>query len=94
MIENTNEVLGIIESKILITNRTRKEATELIKLIKDLDQQLKFKLLPLDNEILDRSVNGKLTEAFVIQVGETKLSMEKKVRKSYSLLAIIKTLLT
>ena len=94
MIENTNEVLGIIESKSLITNRTQKEATDLTKLIKDLDQQVKFKLLPLDHEILDRSAKRKLTEAFVIQVGETKLSMEKKVQKSYSLLAIIKTLLT
>ena len=94
MIENTNEVLGIIEAKSLITNRTRKEAIELAKLIRELEQQVKFKLLPLDHEILNRSAKGNLNESFVIQVGETKLEMEKKIQDAYALLSKIKTLLT
>ena len=91
MIENTNEVLGILDSETLSIRRTRKEVRALKSHIVELDNRLKFELLPLDHEILDRARSRSIDEAFLQQVGETKLSMERQVRECYSLVAQIKT---
>lgn len=91
MIENTNEVIGIVESQSLITEDTEKYAAKLAEIIRELDAFVKFKLLSLDHEILDRSAKGILNEAFVKEVGDTKLCYEAKVQMAYSLIAKIKT---
>jgi len=91
MIENTNEVLGILDSKTLRVRNARNEVDVLKSIIVELNNRLKFELLPLDHEILKRAQTQRIDEAFIRQVGETKLSMEAQVRECYSLLAKIKT---
>lgn len=91
MIENTNEVLGILDSESLVTKKTTELAHELTKTVQELDHEVKHTLLPLDHEILDRNIKGMLTLDFVRYVGETKISLEKKVQKAYSLISKIKT---
>ncbi len=91
MSENTNEILGIVESDALITERDKESGLELSELVKEIDQLVKYRLLPLDHEILDRARLGNLSEAFVREVGEFKLTLESKVRRANSLLANIRT---
>ena len=91
MIENTNEVLGILDSETLSIRQTRKEVRALKLHIMELDNRLKYELLPLEHEILDRARSQSIDEAFLRRVGETKLSMERQVRECYSLIAKIKT---
>jgi hypothetical protein len=94
MIENTNEVLGILESGSLITKATKELAEELSRIIRELDIEIKYTLLPLDHEILDRGARGAINEGFVRRVGETKLKLEHKVQRAYLLIAKIKTQLS
>ena len=94
MIENTNEVLGIAQSESLLTSPTKSDARELSEIIQELDHDVKHTLLPLDHDILDRSAKGMLVESYIVEVGETKLALEKKVQRAYALIARIKTSLT
>ena len=84
-------MIGILESESLITSRTKEHGAELSQSIRELDEFVKFRLLPLDHEILDRFAKGTFNEAFVIEVGETKMEYESKVQTAYSLVAKIKT---
>ena len=94
MIENTNEVLGILDSESLSTGRTKSSAKRLAALISDLDRQVKRELLPLDDEILDRSAQKRISYDFVLRVGNLKSSIDSKVKEAYGLMARIKTALT
>ena len=94
MIENTNEVLGILQSKSIETGRTRASSQQLVALIRDLDHQVKYELLPLNGEILDRSAAERLTQEFVLKIGNLKMDIDSKVQKAYELIAIVKTRLT
>jgi hypothetical protein len=87
MIENTNQLLGILDSESLVTRRTRKDAHALASLLRALDNDIKYVLLPLDHELLDRSLRHILDEGFIKKVGETKLRLEKDVQTAYSLVA-------
>jgi len=60
MTEHTNEVLGILRSKGLSTWRTKRDTKALAQLIENLDGSVKFELIPLDLEILDRGQNQTL----------------------------------
>lgn len=90
MSENTNEILGIVESDALITKHDQKSGPEMSKIVKEIDELVKYHLLPLDHEILDRASQGTLSEPFVREIGEFKLRLEKKVRRAHSLLANIR----
>ena len=94
MIENTNEVLGILESESIETSRTRVNAQQMAELIRDLDRQVKYELLPLNGEILDRSATKLLTEDFVLRIGNLKMDIDSRVQKAYELVALINTRLT
>jgi len=94
MIENTNQVLGILNSGSLSTGSTRGIAEQLATLILELDRQVKHELLPLDGEILDRSAQKQLSHEFVLRVGNLKTAIDSKVQRSYELLARVKTALT
>ena len=94
MIENTNEVLGILASNSLSTGKTKSSAEQLASLISDLDLQVKHELLPIDGEILDRSAQKRLLRDFVLKVGSMKQTIDSKVQKAYELMAQIKTALT
>jgi ribonuclease HII len=72
MSENTNVVIGILDSKGLQTKRTKNLAAELEKIIRSLDEAIKFHLLPLENEIVSRANTHTLTEEFMLQALNTK----------------------
>jgi hypothetical protein len=91
MSENSNAVLGIVDSDALMTKNDQESGLELAKVIKDIDDLVKYRLLPLDHEILDRASQGPLPESFAKEVGEFKLQLERKVRRAHSLLASIKS---
>lgn len=91
MSENSNAVLGIVDSDALMTKNDQESGLELAKVIKDIDGLVKYRLLPLDHEILDRASQGPLPESFAKEVGEFKLQLERKVRRAHSLLARIKS---
>lgn len=94
MIENTNEVLGILKSESIETRRSKASAQQLAELVRDLDRQVKYELLPLNGEILDRSAAKRLTQDFVLRIGNLKKDVDSKVQKAYELIALIKTKLT
>jgi hypothetical protein len=91
MIEKTNEVLGILESESLKIRQTKKDVKELRSLIENLDNRVKYELLPLDHEILNRATTQSLDEAFVLKVGEFKFSLERQIKQTYSLISRIET---
>jgi hypothetical protein len=94
MIENTNQILGILDSKSLVTNPTRKDVETLASLLRILNNNIRYTLLPLDHEILDRSLKRTLDEAFVKKVEDTVLSFQRDVQTGYSLIARIASQLT
>jgi len=94
MIERTNVVLGILQSNSLRTGQTKKLAKQLADTITVLDNKIKYVLLPLDDEVLSRSLRRTITREFLIQTGETKLKLESDVQQAYSLIAQLKTALT
>jgi len=55
MSENTNAVLGILDSKSLQTRSTKRLTNELEMVISRLDQAIKFQLLPMESEIISRA---------------------------------------
>lgn len=92
--EKTNLVLGILQSKSLKTRRTNKLARQLSETIAKLDGLIKFQLLPLDNDILDRARIGALTPDYITHIGKLKLQLDSLVQTAHSLIAKMKTSLT
>jgi hypothetical protein len=85
MIEKSNIVYGVLQSNSLRTWQTRKSAKELTETIKLLDGIIKTRLLPMENEIHERSREGILTPEFITQVGQMKLEIDSLVQKTHSL---------
>jgi len=94
MSENTNLVIGILDSKGLQTKRTKKLASELEKTIKNLDQAIKYHLLPLENEIVSRANASTLTKEFMVQALHLKLQIDSDLQKAYKLISNLKTSFT
>lgn len=94
MSENTNKVIGILDSKGLQTRNTKKLSTELEKSIKSLDQAIKFHLLPLENEIVSRANSNTLNEEFMLQALQLKSAIDLDLQKSYKLISKLKTSFT
>ncbi len=94
MTENTNQVLGILSSKILYTAQTGKIAKEMEATIKLIDSQIKFTLLPLENELLELANRHKLDEAKLRETGTFKLMVENQLQRAYELIAKMKTAFT
>ncbi len=94
MSERTNEILGIIQSNSLSIKSTKLLAQELSLLINSIDKLIKFELLPMENEILVRSMNDALDINYVKKVSEEKLKVDSQLQKAYSLISQIKTTLT
>ena len=91
MSEKTNLVFGNLESNRLNIWRTKKLIKQLRHIIQNLDIQVKQVLLPLDNEVQNRSLTSSLTPDFINHVISVKLDMESDIREAYSLIAKIKT---
>mgnify|MGYP001591673011 FL=1 len=91
MIEKSNIAFGILQSNSLKTWQTRKLSKELTETIKLIDGIIKTRLLPIENEMLERSRAGMLTQEFMIQVGQVKLGLDGLVQKAHSLISKIKT---
>ena len=94
MAERTNEVLGIIASDSLQTKRSKQLAKELSKVITELNNLIRYELLPKENELVTRSNNGTLANAHMLEAGHLKLHLDSLLQKAYSLEARIKTVLT
>lgn len=94
MNEKTNIALGILRSTSLQTHSTKKLAEQLSTTIHVLDLTIKTRLLPSENEILDRAHTQTLTPEFMNKLTEEKLKLDRSVQTAYSLIAEIKTRLT
>lgn len=94
MAENTNIVIGILQSQCLNTAQTKKLAIRLNNILVSIDKRIKTDLLPLDQEILGRSNNGTITDQFIHTVIKTKSDLEADIQEAYSLISQIKTKLT
>jgi hypothetical protein len=89
--ENTNIVIGILDSKSLQTPRTRKLAAELEISILTIEQAVKYQLLPAESEIIGQTRKQALTQETIRQAGELKLKLENELQNAYKLIANIKT---
>jgi hypothetical protein len=90
MAERTNEVLGILASRALVTSKTRADANALAELIRKLDGRVKYDLLPTNGEILDRAGNQGLGPQFVARVAALKLGIDTDLQEAHRLIARIK----
>jgi hypothetical protein len=88
MSENSNLVIGILDSKSLQTPRTRKLAAELEISILTIEQAVKYQLLPVESEIVGKPG---LSQEALRQAGELKLKLENELQNAYKLIANIKT---
>ncbi len=86
--ENTNVVIGILDSKSLQTPRTRKLAAELELSILTIEQAVKYQLLPVESDFAGKS--GLALET-LRQAGELKLKLENELQNAYKLIATLKT---
>jgi len=93
MAEKTNEILGIIASNSLYTRKSKRLAKELGTVITELDKLIKFELLPRESELVGRSNNGTLTNAYMLEAGHLKVHIDSLLQKAYSIEAQIKTAL-
>lgn len=91
MVEQTNIVMGIIQSNSLQTKSTKKLWGELSEIIIELDGLVKYKLTALDNEALERR---SISPEFIARIGTLKQILDAKTQKAYSLIAQIKTFFT
>ena len=94
MSEKTNEVMGIISSGSLKTRKTRRLEKDLKQVIMELDQLIKFELLPRESEIVGRYKAGSLSEKYMLETGKVKLHIDSLLQQAYSLVARIKSKLT
>ena len=94
MAEKTNEVFGIIASKSLQIGRTKRLSQELNGTISFIDTIIKYQLLPTESEIVERSNNGSLTQAFILDAINLKPQADRFLQRAYSLVAKIRTALT
>ena len=91
MAEKTNQVLGVIESNILQTSRTKLLAKEISETIRQIDNLIKFELLPRENSLIERSNNRTITKGDMLEAGSLKLQLDSLLQKAHSLVAKIKT---
>lgn len=94
MIEKTNNVLGILQSNSLRTRTTKRLARQLADSIRALDSQIKYVLLPLDDQVIGRKIANALTPEFLLQVAGVKVKLDSDVQGIYALIAQLKTALT
>ena len=94
MAEKTNQVLGVITSNILQTSKTKLSAKELSETIRQIDNLIKFELLPRESDLVDRSNNKTLTKGNMLEAGSLKLQLDTLLQKAHSIVAQIKTSLT
>ena len=92
--ENTNKVMGILDSKSLRTLRTWRKTKRLGSVILEIDSLLKYAMLPRESEILDRDMQGNLTNEFMLETGAIKLRADMLFQEAYSLISRIRTSLT
>ena len=90
MIEKSNIMFGVLESKSLKTWQTRKLTEELSKTLSLTDRIIKTRLLPMDNEILERSKAGRITQDFMEKTAQVKFELDALIQKAYSLISKIK----
>jgi hypothetical protein len=93
MIEKSNIVFGVLQSDSLKTWQTKTMAIELTETIRLIDGMIKTRLLPMENEILERSEVGILTSEFMTQIGQVTLGFDSLIQKAHSLISKIKTAL-
>ena len=93
MIERSNVVFGILQSDSLKTWSTKRSVKRLTEIIALIDQVLKTQLLPLDNEIHERSRSNGMTQEFMARVGQVSIGFGGLIQTAYSLIATIKTTL-
>ena len=91
MVEQTNIVMGIVQSKSLRTKATKRLWDEMSETIIEIDELVKYNLLPLDNEALERN---SLPSEYLGRVGTLKHILDTKIQKAYSLIAQMKTIFT
>jgi hypothetical protein len=89
--EHTNITLGIMSSEALSTRHTRWLARHLASVVDEIDQLLKYQLLPIESEILERGTNKRLDEPFVLKVGSLKLRLDALLKDAHSTIARIRT---
>lgn len=94
MAEKTNQVLGVVASNILQTNKTKRLAKELSETIKQIDTLIKFELLPRESDLINRSNNRTLTKGNMLEAGSLKQQLDSLLQKAHLLIAQIKTSLT
>lgn len=94
MAENTNRLIGIINSKRLKTCGTKRLAVQLEQVIRAIDSLVKYRMLPQESEILEKAQAGPLSESFVAELMITKTRFDKSVQDAHSLLAKMRTALT
>ncbi len=81
VIEKSNIAFGILQSDSLKTWQTRKLVKELSDTIKLIDEIIRTQLLPMENEILEKSKLEMLTPEFMTRVGQVKLGLDGLVQK-------------
>lgn len=94
MSEKTNEILGILDADSFTTSSTKAQASRLAEVIRELDRQVKYRLLPLDNQIIQRAAAHTLTQDFIMECLAFKVSLDTKVQEAHALISKIKTRLT
>jgi hypothetical protein len=93
MSENTNEVLGILQSKSFNVGKARKLAKELDGIVQSIDRLVKYELLPREVEIVGRANAKTLTEAYLMEALALKVRIDDLLQQAYSTIAKVKTAL-
>jgi hypothetical protein len=94
MSEKTNLVMGILQSKSLQTGRTIKLANQLVDTIKEIDELIRFQVLPQESAILELARINFISQDIIVKIGILKLHLDSLIQSSYSLISKIKTALT
>ena len=94
MIENTNKMLGIIDSKGLQTKNTKHLAQQLSEIIKNLDNKIKFELLPEDNKLIELANQKQLNQDFINEALKLRNQLDGQVQAAYSIISKIRTKFT
>ena len=94
MIENTNKTLGVLDSKELQTRNTKVLSVQLSNILKDLDNRVKYELLPEDNKLVEFTNRQQLNEEFIKEALNLRQQLDRNIQAAYSIIAKIKTKLT
>lgn len=81
MTEKTNLVFGILYSESLKTWQTRKFSKELGETINSINGVIRTRLLPMDNEIMQRAKVNALNQEFILEFGKVKLGLTDLCKK-------------